>query len=134
HPGKRHRPGGRSRGTGLTLRWECAVRIGQVLGWRSWWLRHARMPMPPIPRSAVRSGDRRRNVQYTTATGTREQNGHHAKDKHGMAKNKVAKNGNGASLGFEAELFKAADKLRGDMEPSDYKHVALGLIFLKYIS
>lgn len=41
---------------------------------------------------------------------------------------------NGASLGFEAELFKAADKLRGNMEPSDYKHVALGLIFLKYIS
>jgi len=41
---------------------------------------------------------------------------------------------NGASLGFEAELFKAADKLRGNMEPSDYKHVALGLVFLKYIS
>ena len=42
-------------------------------------------------------------------------------------------NGNG-QLGFEAELFKTADKLRGNMEPSDYKHVALGLIFLKYIS
>jgi type I restriction enzyme M protein len=41
---------------------------------------------------------------------------------------------NGGHLGFEAELFKAADKLRGNMEPSDYKHVALGLIFLKYIS
>lgn len=37
-------------------------------------------------------------------------------------------------LGFEADLFKTADKLRGNMEPSDYKHVALGLIFLKYIS
>jgi type I restriction enzyme M protein len=43
-------------------------------------------------------------------------------------------NGNGGDLGFEAELFKAADKLRGNMEPSDYKHVALGLIFLKHIS
>ena len=43
-------------------------------------------------------------------------------------------NKNGASLGFEDELWKAADKLRGNMEPSDYKHVALGLIFLKYIS
>ena len=43
-------------------------------------------------------------------------------------------NNNGASLGFEAELFGAADKLRGNMEPSDYKHVALGLIFLKHIS
>ncbi len=47
---------------------------------------------------------------------------------------KQAKNNNGASLGFEADLFKAADKLRGNMEPSDYKHVALGLIFLKHIS
>ncbi|HAI29876.1 MULTISPECIES: type I restriction-modification system subunit M [unclassified Thalassospira] len=41
---------------------------------------------------------------------------------------------NGSDLGIEAELFKAADKLRGNMEPSDYKHVALGLIFLKHIS
>lgn len=40
----------------------------------------------------------------------------------------------GSDLGFEAELFKAADKLRGTLEPSEYKHVALGLIFLKYIS
>ena len=43
-------------------------------------------------------------------------------------------NSNGANLGFEAQLWAAADKLRGNMEPSDYKHVALGLIFLKYIS
>ena len=41
---------------------------------------------------------------------------------------------NGAALGFEAQLWAAADKLRGNMEPSDYKHVALGLIFLKHIS
>ena len=51
-----------------------------------------------------------------------------------MRKNNTARKNNGASLGFEAELFKAADKLRGNMEPSDYKHVVLGLIFLKYIS
>ena len=31
-------------------------------------------------------------------------------------------------------MWAAADKLRGNMEPSDYKHVALGFIFLKYIS
>ena len=43
-------------------------------------------------------------------------------------------NNNGANLGFEAKLWAAADKLRGNMEPSDYKHIALGLIFLKYIS
>lgn len=48
------------------------------------------------------------------------------------AKNRA--NGNGADLGFEAQLWATADKLRGNMEPSDYKHVALGLIFLKYIS
>lgn len=41
---------------------------------------------------------------------------------------------NGNLQGIEADLFKAADKLRGNMEPSDYKHVALGLIFLKHIS
>ena len=43
-------------------------------------------------------------------------------------------NNAGSTLGFEAQLWAAADKLRGNMEPSDYKHVALGLIFLKYIS
>jgi len=46
----------------------------------------------------------------------------------------MASNDNGSDLGIEASLFKAADKLRGNMEPSDYKHVALGLIFLKHIS
>ncbi len=45
-----------------------------------------------------------------------------------------AGNGNGANLGFEAQMFLAADKLRKHLEPSDDKHVALGLIFLKYIS
>ena len=48
--------------------------------------------------------------------------------------NGAGKSGNGANLGFEAQLWAAADKLRGNMEPSDYKHVALGLVFLKYIS
>ena len=47
---------------------------------------------------------------------------------------KAKSGGNGATLGFEAQLFLAADKLRKNLEPSDYKHVALGLIFLKHIS
>ncbi|MCB1833728.1 MAG: type I restriction-modification system subunit M N-terminal domain-containing protein, partial [Geminicoccaceae bacterium] len=52
-----------------------------------------------------------------------------------MAKTPATKqSSSGANLGFEAQLWAAADKLRGNMEPSDYKHVALGLIFLKYIS
>ena len=41
---------------------------------------------------------------------------------------------NGATVGFEDELWAAADKMRGGMDASEYKHVALGLIFLKYIS
>jgi len=41
---------------------------------------------------------------------------------------------NGANLGFEAKLWQAADKLRGHMDAAEYKHVVLGLIFLKYIS
>src|SRR2546425_2117293 len=42
--------------------------------------------------------------------------------------------GNGANLGFEQKLWAAADKLRGHMDAAEYKHVVLGLIFLKYIS
>ena len=45
-----------------------------------------------------------------------------------------AKNRNGGPLGFEAKLWAAADKLRGNMDAAEYKHVVLGLIFLKYIS
>lgn len=41
---------------------------------------------------------------------------------------------NGAILGFEEKLWKAADKLRNNMDAAEYKHVVLGLIFLKYIS
>ena len=41
---------------------------------------------------------------------------------------------NGAVLGFEAKLWQAADKLRDNMDAAEYKHVVLGLIFLKYIS
>lgn len=43
-------------------------------------------------------------------------------------------NKNGATLGFEGVLWKAADKLRNNMDAAEYKHVVLGLLFLKYIS
>ena len=50
-------------------------------------------------------------------------------------KKAVSKKGsNGANLGFEEKLWQAADKMRGHMDPAEYKHVVLGLIFLKYIS
>ncbi|MFH1561784.1 MAG: class I SAM-dependent DNA methyltransferase [Patescibacteria group bacterium] len=39
-----------------------------------------------------------------------------------------------ANLGFEKKLWAVADKLRGNIDPSEYKHIVLGLIFLKYIS
>ena len=51
-----------------------------------------------------------------------------------MAKKKTAKSENGATLGFEAKLWQAADALRNNMDAAEYKHVVLGLIFLKYIS
>ena len=44
------------------------------------------------------------------------------------------KQNGGANLGFEEKLWQAADKLRGHMDAAEYKHVVLGLIFLKYIS
>jgi len=45
-----------------------------------------------------------------------------------------AKSSNGATIGYEAELWNMADALRGSMDAAEYKHVVLGLIFLKYIS
>jgi|SRR5712664_319549 len=49
---------------------------------------------------------------------------------------KTRSNGSSGSapLGFEATLWAAADTLRGSMDAAEYKHVVLGLIFLKYIS
>jgi type I restriction-modification system DNA methylase subunit len=47
----------------------------------------------------------------------------------------AVKNGNGnGGLAFSVELFKAADELRGNLEPYECKHVALSKNFLKYIS
>jgi type I restriction enzyme M protein len=52
-----------------------------------------------------------------------------------MAKERnAATSDGGATLGFEDTLWKAADKLRNNMDAAEYKHVVLGLIFLKYIS
>ncbi len=54
-----------------------------------------------------------------------------------MAKRKkssTAKKSTGATVGYEAQLWQMADALRGSMDAAEYKHVVLGLIFLKYIS
>ncbi|MCL6546826.1 MAG: type I restriction-modification system subunit M N-terminal domain-containing protein [Bryobacteraceae bacterium] len=50
-------------------------------------------------------------------------------------KNNTSKaNTTGANLGFEAQLWATANTLRGSMDAAEYKHVVLGLVFLKYIS
>ena len=46
----------------------------------------------------------------------------------------MSKNESNTILGYEDKLWQAADKLRGSMDSSEYKHVVLGLIFLKYVS
>src|SRR5512134_1559020 len=51
-----------------------------------------------------------------------------------MAKRTAKKNDTTANLGFEAKLWQMADALRNNMDAAEYKHVVLGLIFLKYIS
>ena len=47
---------------------------------------------------------------------------------------KKSKTSNGAVLGFEETLWRAADKLRHNMDPAENKHIVLGLTFVKYIS
>ncbi|MCL6549957.1 MAG: type I restriction-modification system subunit M [Acidothermus cellulolyticus] len=51
-----------------------------------------------------------------------------------MAPTRKRPNDTAANLGFESQLWAAANKLRGSMDAAEYKHVVLGLIFLKYIS
>ena len=46
----------------------------------------------------------------------------------------MANGNNTADVGFEQQIWQAADILRGNMDATEYKHVVLGLIFLKYIS
>src|SRR5258706_9542731 len=46
----------------------------------------------------------------------------------------MAANATAATVGYEAELWQMADALRGSMDAAEYKHVVLGLVFLKYIS
>jgi len=49
-------------------------------------------------------------------------------------KKKNTRNDTAANVGYEAQLWQMADALRGSMDAAEYKHVVLGLIFLKYIS
>ena len=51
-----------------------------------------------------------------------------------MASNKATDKKNTADVGFEKQLWDAADVLRGNLDAAEYKNVVLGLIFLKYLS
>ncbi len=52
----------------------------------------------------------------------------------GKHRSKKSDKTNGATIGFEEKLWLAADKLRGTIDAAEYKHVVLGLLFLKYIA
>ena len=45
-----------------------------------------------------------------------------------------ARSDSGSQTNYEAEYWRMADALRGNMDAAEYKHVVLGLVFLKYIS
>ena len=51
-----------------------------------------------------------------------------------MKKTSTSVNNTAATVGYEAQLWQMADALRGSMDAAEYKHVCLGLLFLKYIS
>src|SRR5437867_2586482 len=98
----------------------------------------------PIERK--RQNDREENADEPQDDGSKPPRGSHAsqitRPRHGINVARIAsvhtmakKNKtSGAKLGFEATLWQAADKLRNNMDAAEYKHVVLGLIFLKYIS
>jgi hypothetical protein len=52
----------------------------------------------------------------------------------GMTRGKAKGSAKGANLGFDAQLWSMSDSLRPGMDSAEYKHVVLGLIFLKYVS
>src|SRR5207249_10815992 len=60
--------------------------------------------------------------------------GAQAPKRHARGARKTSAQTNGATVGFESQLWAAADVLRGNLDPGEYKHIVLGLIFLKYVS
>ena len=68
-------------------------------------------------------------LRYSVGGGALRQSGRMARGRKGKGKEKA-----GAVAGYEAQLWQAADALRGSMDAAEYKHVVLGLVFLKYVS
>ena len=75
------------------------------------------------PRQPTRRNDKRKAPAKSANNATKPQPTNH----------KLA-TANSATTGYEAELWAAANALRGNMDAAEYKHVVLGLVFLKYIS
>ena len=107
-------------------------RLMETLGWNQ--ARYEETKAQLIQRGVVRAGRGRGGSVALSDGEPLEADAEKAAKPARKPREKAAKADKGGDLGFEAELFKAADKLRGNLEPSEYKHVALGLIFLKYIS
>src|SRR5690606_3075152 len=80
------------------------------------------------------SSRRRRPREPTKGTMAKTESNRRGRAKPATGTASKAPTTNDATIEFEAKLWQAADKLRNNMDAAEYKHVVLGLIFLKYIS
>lgn len=85
---------------------------------------------------AIRENDAKKRGRPQKVAANRSPSGADEKTGTPDARKASAKNGptSDALVGFEEKLWQMADKLRNNMDAAEYKHVVLGLIFLKYIS
>ncbi len=111
-------------------------RLQEALGWQD--STYQRIKQHLLEEGRIRTGRGRGGSvalsETTVAPAAPKPSKPSAPAKAAAPKNADAKPAPLAELDYADKLWKTADKLRGNMEPSDYKHVALGLIFLKYIS
>lgn len=108
-------------------------RLQEALGWQD--STYQRIKQHLLEEGRIRTGrGRGGSVALSEATPALAAPKPSASAKAAAPKSAAAKSAPVTELDYADKLWKTADKLRGNMEPSDYKHVALGLIFLKYIS
>jgi type I restriction enzyme M protein len=108
-------------------------RLQEALGWQD--STYQRIKQHLLDEGRIRTGrGRGGSVALSETTAAPAAPKPSAPAKAAAPKNADAKPAPVTELDYADKLWKTADKLRGNMEPSDYKHVALGLIFLKYIS